>query len=275
MRRLFIERAEQFFRQTYGSLPTHRPTVKLIELLEKHNVLKSKVVRLLPQGDLLQLAAHPCFIPAKELHKATERLSAFKRLRAHLDIEEVKVCAVCPRSSACPLKDKVPTQKVTSSRDALLLVYSIMKYGQFTDTQRQEQQGLSEAEQIMQKERARQAEGSSPEDGMAKNQDPAMTDEEELWVYLSALRVLDALPLIVATTVESREALIDMLEHNIAEYTVKKKVDSILKANQEPPPLPNMSKEKVKRDARKGLGELLDVASRSMQSFEKEVLPSK
>lgn len=67
MRRLFCEQARAFFKNHLKvDIEAKNHYLKLNETLNAKNILKSKVINLLPQDDLALVASHPCFLRFKD-----------------------------------------------------------------------------------------------------------------------------------------------------------------------------------------------------------------
>jgi hypothetical protein len=281
MRRLFADSASAFFKEKFEAEVAVKGSLgKLMDQLDKQNILRSKILGLLPKGDLAQVAGQPCPIPRNSKETSyLNKISAFKRIRAFLDIDEVSVCERCPRKGICPLRDKVPDQKVTSSRDVFELVFFHAREAAAAERRStaQEEADAQEFELanekptedtllLLEKEADRQ-EMSQKLTAPTEGPEESLSAEEEFTLYLSAFRLVDSLPLIMAPTIDSKKQLQEVLEKNILDYSIKKKVDIVLSTKQAI--TRTASKKKTKRDEGKGIGELLDITKRSLDHFAK------
>lgn len=67
MRKLFCEQARSFFKsQLKVDIEAKNHFIKLTEQLAAKNIMKSKVINLLPKEDLEVVASHPCFLRFRE-----------------------------------------------------------------------------------------------------------------------------------------------------------------------------------------------------------------
>lgn len=97
--------------------------------------------------------------------------------------------------------------------------------------------------------------------------DTPMTPDQEFALYLSGIRLLDQMSVLVCNTVQEREKLDEMLETQILEYTTKKKLDQAFRI--ETGIKHTLTKKRDKREETRGLHDLVAENKRSMEAFSK------
>lgn len=220
------------------------------------------------------------------------KITAFKKVRAYLELDEVGICSKCVFKDTCKLKDKVPENKVTSSGDVINVMYMMVKHAEFEENLAED--ALNENEGIFENENNGKDEVSEEEDleryikAEANRQMRDFIDstdkkelleevrrpvEEEMALYLSGIRLLDGLNIIVPKSIQEKEEILELLEAGLQEFTVKKKVDSLFRLQRSLDR--TVSKQKLKRDESRGIHELIEVAGKAMKTFEKPVSSSK
>jgi predicted nucleotidyltransferase len=203
-----------------------------------------------------------------------DNIGSFKKLRHYLGLEEARTCAACSLGHVCKLKDRVPEQRVASTKDVYTVMYFMVKHAQYSLYQQTAQQtgqqdptelhGPKLTDEQLLKEEAERQLGVQEKVG----EEPPMDPSEEFKLYLAGIRVLDNLRQIRADSEETREELAELIEQNVKEYTVKKQVDYILDDT-------NLLKEssmgeKRKRMEEKGMHELVAVSRQKMDRFARE-----
>lgn len=216
----------------------------------------------------------------------TDKITASKKLRRYLDIEEKATCQKCVFRERCKLRDIEPESKVTSSGDVLKVVYMMAKQAQFKektpDVQSESKGGIGneqkgsdsqnltpeEEGELIRMESARQmkefAEATNNPELIPQEPDTA---EEELGLYISGIRLLDGLEIIVPKTQSQKEEILDMLEASIQEYTTRRKVDTLIRLQKTLDR--TCAKSKIKRNPSKGIHELIDISSKNIEQFAK------
>ena len=165
------------------------------------------------------------------------------------------------------MRDKVPTSKVTSTKDVLLQVYYLVKYSEEQErlaSEGSEPKSKTDDESLLEieaLEQNRQFEHAI----LGVEEIPEMTSEQVFALYLSAIRLVDSLELIVPKTIEDKEKLLELLESQIAEFTTRKKIDQLLQQSIER----TSSKKKEKRVDSKGIHQLIKLSNEKMKEFEK------
>lgn len=189
----------------------------------------------------------------------------------------------------------MPSSKVTSSKDVLVVIHMMMKqasnqespYYNASRGNSSEKQHLKE-EKITEEAREKPLEDADLLKAEADKQMKAFLEEvddgtlpstdipkpeEELALYIAGIRLLNGLPLIIPETIEGKNEILDVLETSIQEYTIRKKVDTVMRLQR------NLdrtsSKQPIKREEDKGIHELIDRSKRKMEIFSKEVVSEK
>jgi hypothetical protein len=218
-----------------------------------------------------------------------------KKVRAYLEIDEASTCSKCKFSHLCKLKDKVPTAKVTSTKDVLVMVYMMVKQANLLENQSQgetaqrredeedesyenhekmNRNNLSEDEKLLKEEADRQMKAFLEETN--ERPKPSVNDlnkEEELALYIAGIRLLNGLPLIIPQTLEHKQEILDLLETNIQEYTTRKKLDTIVRLQRELDR--TSSKQKIKRKEALSIHDLVEISNRKMDVFSKSAVNDK
>lgn len=201
-----------------------------------------------------------------------------------MDIPEESTCGKCSMASVCPLKNKVPDAKVTSSKDALWLVYYMACSARYAEMNKEGASttdsvgGEDSVEKLLAEEAAKQNEQFSEELGVTDGKhsrppvklppDVPLSPDQEFALYLSGIRLLDQMSVLVCNTVQEREKLDEMLETQILEYTTKKKLDQAFRL--ETGIQQTLTKKRDKREETKGLHDLVAENKRSMEAFSKK-----
>lgn len=188
---------------------------------------------------------------------------------------------MCPYSGECSLKDKVPENKFTSSKDILILVYLMVKNAQLkektaTDAiasselkkapeKNQEAAATSNLKNLLEEEANRQMQGFKEQLGGVQQEEQTDKDKE-LVLYLSGLKIVDNLKLVAPKDDRERAQVLEMLEQHISEFTVKKKTDIALETRAQI--RRSISKKKHKRDEKRSIHDLVLESNHKMKQFE-------
>lgn len=193
------------------------------------------------------------------------------------------------------MKDKVPAGKVTSSKDVLVAIHMMMKQASNQESPYyRSAKTSSPASDHLNEEKTSPKTNENPSDDVellkaeADKQMKAfleevdegtlpiidsLTSEEELALYISGIRLVNGLPLIIPEAIEEKNEVLSVLETSIQEYSIRKKVDTVMRLQR------NLdrtsSKQPVKREEDKGIHELIDRSKRKMEIFSKEVVSEK
>ena len=193
-------------------------------------------------------------------------------------------CGKCSMASVCPMKNKVPDAKVTSSKDALLLVYYMALSARYAENLKNEDPSLhgakadSSVEKLLAEEsdkQAAQTEEILGEEDQKRSRVPLklppetpMSPDQEFALYLSGIRLLDQMSVLVWNTVQERETLDSLRETQIQEYSTRKKLDQALRI--ESTIKQTLTKKRDKRQETKGLHDLVSESRRGMEQFSKK-----
>ena len=293
MRRLLIDEGVSFFKRYMGvDINGKKHMDRLVSKIDDVNIMKSKVVGLLPVVDLFVLVNHPCdiriwnemkgrFVLYRDMNYMNDKISSFKRLRAYHEVSESSVCSMCNMRNICSMKNKTPDNKYTSSRDVFIMMYYIVKSAQYrermtagdTDSQSDDQPHLKKdnKDSVLQGLLEEEADRQMSQYKLDSNELDILPDDikpdHEFAYYLSAIRVLDSLSMLVPKTSKDKESLQELLENHVNEFTIKKRTDIILETkttiNR------SISKKKKKRDETKGIHELILESNHRMKEFER------
>lgn len=208
-----------------------------------------------------------------------------------MDIEEKDTCVRCKFRETCKLRDIVPESKVTSSADVIRVVYMMLRQADYkdrhphSDSDRHSQSkaatnssgaiGMTpdDERELIRMESERQMKEFSKVTKIEEEEyDVVETAEEELALYISGIKLIDGLELIVPKTLDQKKDVLEMLEASIQEFTSKRKVDTLLRLQKSLDR--TCSKSKVKRNPSKGIHELIDITGKNIEQFAKSPLDS-
>jgi hypothetical protein len=216
----------------------------------------------------------------------TDKITASKKLRKYLDIEEAATCRRCKFRESCKLRDIEPESKVTSSADVLRVAYMMVRQADYLEKHPLVEHGGKTSGKTAGSDKS--SEGMTPQDEeelirmeserqmkefskVTKIQEhaPEVTEtaEEELALYIAGIKLLDGLELIVPKTLDQKKDVLEMLEASIQEFTNKRKVDTLLRLQKSLDR--TCSKSKVKRNPSKGIHELIDISGKNLEQFAK------
>lgn len=189
------------------------------------------------------------------------------------------VCEVCPFSSECSLKGKVPENKFTSSKDILLLMYFMVKNAQLKEyaangrdspvnsqpaAASEKAESTGNWKSLLEEEADRQMKGFEEQAEGVQVEEKA-DKEKDFVLYLSGLRILDNLKMVAPKNDVERAQTLDLLEQNVSEFTIKKKTDIILETRGQI--RRSISKKKNKRDDKRGIHDLVLESNHKMKQF--------
>lgn len=218
-----------------------------------------------------------------------DKITSFKKARAYLGIEETATCAKCSQKNECRLKDKVPQAGVTSSKDVLMMVHSMMrqavheeKHKAKEDTEEKSTKGENDQgdgartnfdeSKLLKDEADKQMREFFDEVNQEEPTEPHIrTQDEELALYVAGIRLVHGLPLIISESLEHKQEILDVLETSIQEFTTRKRIDTIVRLQRGLDK--TSSKKHIKREENRGIHELIDRSKLKMEQFSKS-LPS-
>lgn len=103
-----------------------QPFFYLEKQASKFNVRDYRFYNLMPRKELIEVVDSPCEKNVKWTKGNNVKLmTAYKKLRQILNVEEEKTCSRCPLAKSCHMANKTPTNKGASSKDLALILYAI------------------------------------------------------------------------------------------------------------------------------------------------------